>query len=245
MQTEITPHISDPREHSKAVSKLTILGLAFTALYFLALGTYIFDRSTNLFELSPNEVGDFLAGAFSPVAFIWLVIGFFQQGIELRDNGKALWLQGRELKKSVEHQEQLVQVTRDQLAHEREARLAAERDAERAAQPIILLRATNTAKSGLWRKFGFTLINVGATCNDLRIHYGNQLTRLSALKAHEEHKIFVEFEHHDDIHDMLVKINYVDMRGNSRLKEFQLVRSDPSPDAYLIPLDDVTSVSTP
>jgi hypothetical protein len=30
-----------------------------------------------------NEVGDFLAGAFSPLAFLWLVVGYFQQGHEL------------------------------------------------------------------------------------------------------------------------------------------------------------------
>lgn len=31
-----------------------------------------------------NEFGDFLAGAFAPLAFFWFVIGYFQQGKELQ-----------------------------------------------------------------------------------------------------------------------------------------------------------------
>ena len=34
--------------------------------------------------LSLNEWGDFLAGAFGPIAFMWLVTGYLQQGKELR-----------------------------------------------------------------------------------------------------------------------------------------------------------------
>ena len=49
--------------------------------------------------LDPNEMGDFLAGVTAPVAFLWLIVGYFQQGDELRQNTKALRLQERELKK--------------------------------------------------------------------------------------------------------------------------------------------------
>ena len=38
----------------------------------------------------PNSVGDFLAGVFSPVAFLWLILGYHQQGEELKLNTKAL-----------------------------------------------------------------------------------------------------------------------------------------------------------
>lgn len=58
-----------------------------------------------------NEWGDFFAGSFAPLAFLWLVIGYFQQGEELSQNTKALEQQERalqlqvdELKQSVEQQ---------------------------------------------------------------------------------------------------------------------------------------------
>lgn len=75
----------------------------------------------------PNEAGDFLAGAFSPLAFLWLVLGYFQQGEELKNSADALWLQGEELRNSVTQQRELVEVTKEQLAHEREALAAEER----------------------------------------------------------------------------------------------------------------------
>lgn len=61
--------------------------------------------------LDLNEWGDWAAGAFAPLAFGWLIVGYIQQGEELRDNvralhlqEKALQLQVQELKDSVEQQ---------------------------------------------------------------------------------------------------------------------------------------------
>ena len=38
----------------------------------------------------------------SPLAFLWLVLGFFQQSREIRLSGKALQLQAAEMKRSVD-----------------------------------------------------------------------------------------------------------------------------------------------
>ncbi len=71
--------------------------------------------------MSPNEVGDLLAGIAGPLAFIWLVYGYFLQGIAIRQQAKelsqntralnlqeeALRAQVEELKNSVEHQREL------------------------------------------------------------------------------------------------------------------------------------------
>ena len=60
---------------------------------------------------SLNELGDFLAGIFAPVAFLWLVLGYVQQGKQLEQNTKALeqqekalQLQINEMKESVKQQ---------------------------------------------------------------------------------------------------------------------------------------------
>jgi hypothetical protein len=49
---------------------------------------------------SLNEFGDFVAGAFAPLAFFWLVRGFYQQGKGLKQNSEALNIQAQELQKS-------------------------------------------------------------------------------------------------------------------------------------------------
>ena len=68
-------------------------------------------------DLTLNEVGDFCAGLFGPLAFLWLVLGYFQQGAELRQNNEALRLQAIELKNSVEQQRNLVEVTSKQVEY--------------------------------------------------------------------------------------------------------------------------------
>lgn len=72
---------------------------------------------------SLNELGDFLAGIFAPVAFLWLVLGYVQQGKQLEQNTKALeqqekalQLQIDEMKESVKQQQQLVSL--HQFEHE-------------------------------------------------------------------------------------------------------------------------------
>lgn len=44
-------------------------------------------------KMSPNEVGDLLAGVAGPVAFIWLVYGYRLQGIAIMQGAKALNMQ--------------------------------------------------------------------------------------------------------------------------------------------------------
>lgn len=78
-------------------------------------------------EMGPNEWGDYLAGMFAPLALLWLVLGYMQQGEELKLNTEALRLQAEELHNSVEQQRQLVEVSRLQVESERAA-LAYERE---------------------------------------------------------------------------------------------------------------------
>ena len=58
-----------------------------------------------------NEWGDFLAGASSPVAFLWLVFGYMQQGEELRENTQALAQQKQEYSKSTQLSAYLTLIT--------------------------------------------------------------------------------------------------------------------------------------
>lgn len=88
-----------------------------------------------LLEMKLNELGDFLAGFFAPLAFLWLVLGYLQQGEELQHSTRALQLQAEELRNSVEQQRELVEVTRQQLNSEQETLALEQRYRTEAAKP--------------------------------------------------------------------------------------------------------------
>lgn len=97
------------------------------SLVWLGVSAYLVVRDpVATAKMTPNEWGDYLAGCFAPLAFLWLVLGYLQQGDELRLSTDALRLQAEELKNSVEQQRELVEVSRLQVQSEREA-LAYER----------------------------------------------------------------------------------------------------------------------
>lgn len=95
------------------VQPRTWFGIACTSVWLTFLWSYWLEDPARFAGLPPNEFGDFLAGAFAPLAFLWLVIGYAQQGEELQQNTaallqqeKALRLQASELKQSVQAQQQ-------------------------------------------------------------------------------------------------------------------------------------------
>ena len=47
-------------------------------------------------------MGNFLEGAFAPLAFLWLVIGYFLQQKELEQNTEALRAQATEIQRTAE-----------------------------------------------------------------------------------------------------------------------------------------------
>ncbi|MCF5545092.1 hypothetical protein [Pseudomonas salomonii] len=90
--------------------KLESWGVAATVLYLAIVGWWVFQNLHQFLCLKLNELGDFLAGTFGPVAFLWLVLGFIQQGREIRLSTDALRLQAEELKNSVEQQAEMVRI---------------------------------------------------------------------------------------------------------------------------------------
>lgn len=98
------------------------------SLLWLGFITWLVDLSS-VRGLAPNEIGDFLAGAFAPLAFFWLVLGYLQQGEELQQNTEALKMQAdelratndtlrlqtEELQKNVKHQGELVEINQQEI----------------------------------------------------------------------------------------------------------------------------------
>lgn len=92
---------------------LSLLIILVITVIYLWLIFYITDLAS-FKKLELNEMGDFLAGGFAPLAFLWLVFGYLQQGEELKQNTEALKLQAQELKNSVEQQKELVTIQKQE-----------------------------------------------------------------------------------------------------------------------------------
>src|SRR5690606_17388856 len=106
----------------------------------------------------------------APLAFLWLVLGFLQQGHELRNSADALWIQSRELQHSVEQQRQLVDVTREQLAFESEMLRHQQEEIRRNSQPVIRLAVSRISTLGGKKQVTFALRNHGKPCTAIAIH---------------------------------------------------------------------------
>ncbi len=93
-------------------NKLFLIGLTLTFLWlamFCVLSGLnplgILDGRFDTFhKLDLNAKGDFLAGLFAPVAFLWLIIGSFQQQQEITNQLKEMQLQREETKQMVKAQ---------------------------------------------------------------------------------------------------------------------------------------------
>lgn len=140
-----------------------------------------------LVGLEINAIGDFLAGAFAPLGFFWLVAGFYQQGKGLEQNSEALKIQAKELEKSTEALELQVQEMKLALIQQTELTETTKQDLDLSkqafkyqskiqhvqAQPffhiesVIVRNLRNTDNLDLTLEFAF--INSRATCREVEI----------------------------------------------------------------------------
>lgn len=136
------------------------LGILFTGLYLIALAVYACVHWTEVMALAPNALGDALAGAASPLAFLWLVLGYMQQGEELRLNTEALRLQAEELKASVEQQRRMATVAEQQFQEMRDKDL--DRHTPRFRQYLV-----NSSPYNAQPNYVLKLTNEGASCESV------------------------------------------------------------------------------
>lgn len=112
-------------------------------LIVLALSLAAKGRAAEIGDMKPNEVGDLLAGVGGPFALIWLVYGYFLQGLairqqaeELSQNTRALHLQEEALRAQVHELKNSV-AQQQEMANAAHAQIAAMRD---SLKPMFVLR---------------------------------------------------------------------------------------------------------
>ena len=93
----VPPETKETKSNKEWSDKLTKYAAWGTGIYFLILAGLLFGRYDQLWTKDINELGDFLAGAFGPVAFLWLVIGYLMQHSELKLNRISIEKQAQEL----------------------------------------------------------------------------------------------------------------------------------------------------
>lgn len=198
---------------------LVIAGALFTLAYSVVVALYL--RGVDVGAMKPQDLGSFLGGVVGPLAFFWLVLGFFQQGIELRHSVQALNLQSEELKNSVEQQKALVDLTREQFEHERELRAAAEREAEYLSVPRIGVQNCGYLKHGPAYQFTFLLANAGATCTSVKFQEGERSHGEAVTwAAGEGHQVVFQFPDNASVQERHVEVTYLDARGRPGRNEF-------------------------
>ena len=149
---------NDMKQHTK-------IGLGVTAAWgFICAGLLIW-RLEDVRVMTLNEWGDFLAGLAAPIALLWVVIGYFQHGEEIRLNTKVLKLQQEELRRQVEETATLRGTRRGKRRQLRIVRFT------KLWQPNRTL-PRREASSGGSSPYDcvLNLVNRGATATEIKLH---------------------------------------------------------------------------
>lgn len=155
-----------------------------TCIYALfPLGLWLDYLLTSEKALGLNEWGDFLAGAFGPIAFMWLVIGYLQQGRELRQSANALIDQSKHLEDSVRQQDRLVHEMRKTLAYERESNLRRNAPTLRLSSTLMELVKQDSPTDGI--SISANVTNYGEQITDVVISVCSNRSTLETT-AHTE-----------------------------------------------------------
>ncbi|WP_170004908.1 hypothetical protein [Pseudopontixanthobacter vadosimaris] len=118
---EQTGAMTQDEEGKRDRRYLPLIGLALSVLYVALLVLYLFLQGQNPADLRLNELGDFVGGVSSPLAFLWLVLGLFQQSREIRLSGRALELQAREMRRSVDEHRRIASAKAEAPAEQGES----------------------------------------------------------------------------------------------------------------------------
>lgn len=227
------------------VKRLGILGIVITTGYLCAWGFLVYHRSDKFAGMELNAIGDFLGGSFGPLAFLWLVLGFFQQREELKQNTAALRLQAEELRRTAEHAAAMVDVARkdhaiaqaqltEQQRRSSEAEERAQAEAKRRRKQQIQPRFTFHERHMVPRSDAdrreFVLENGGHGCRDVEITLeGSEDIKLPSIRvptfeAHASEQ--VRFEHTGRNSKARLDLRYTDGEGDAHALAFLVTALD-------------------
>lgn len=197
-------------------------GVIASALW-IGIAAYFYFTKKHPGEL--NGWGDYFAGFSAPLAFLWLVLGYLQQGEELRNNTKALELQAEELKQStdalrlqaeelknsVEQQSQLVAVSREQMRMNIESMQEDREHRRELARPKFVADTSGAIESSGVKRHQLRFTNVGPIATDVSFQVSPDGTspkgHFASFGSNNEFKAGITYATDADYE---VRITYVD-----------------------------------
>ncbi|MBV7571834.1 hypothetical protein KW846_03890 [Pseudomonas sp. PDM32] len=207
---------------------LASIGLFFSAIYLYGIYYFAGSRLGALQTMELNELGDFLAGVFGPVSILWLILGFFQQGLELRQNNEALNLQAAELKNSVDQQKEMVAVTREQVAAELE-RIRVERERRAASlEPVFAFKEIYGHENNGMYFFQGRITNAGNKITELTVSVDNERYRVAqseypSLLHGGAFDLGMTIPRLEDFSEFVITLGYRNEEGTYGSKTFKMV----------------------
>lgn len=228
-------HVRDVREFrrpphiTEVQRKLTIIGIVFSVAYPTAIVVWRWSDLLTIGNCPLNELGDFLAGVVGPLAILWLVLGFLQQGEELRQNTRALQMQADELKRSVEQHKELVETEKAVLELQSRKSIRDRQPNFTIAQSGLSCRNVSTRIG----TYGITIKNEGAHASNVALdfiptiqpNYPDQIG-IDTIPSGAERTLWWSLPEADAPHRILVVIRALDLDGRSFLQAFQLTLKD-------------------
>ncbi|MFJ2324980.1 hypothetical protein [Pseudomonas sp. NPDC087690] len=164
--------------------KSEVVGGVATGVYLVCVAVLVYWKRTTLPTLELNAIGDFLAGVFGPIAFLWLVLGYIQQGRELKLSSEALQLQAQELKNSVDQQKEMVGIAGRQLENELENVKYSRQIAEYENRPNMKFSARVPTASDRVMDVFIKIENIGKNAEGVSVSIGKaQVYSGSAIAA--------------------------------------------------------------
>ena len=218
---------------------LTIVGFVLTAAWLSIVGIVVLYNLSTVSQMTLNAWGDFLAGVSAPLALLWLVIGYFQQGEELRINTKALEAQQKELQHQVKETAHLARSSERQAkATELQLQITKSEQERKEFQKILDAQPEFVGEGGGSSGFLSTtkIRNLGGPITDIELEYtGPHHLEFDSTKRFDNNQLGqlnVKHEGQSVTEPICFRITYTDRFGGRRTMACELeshsIHSQPS-----------------
>lgn len=220
-----------------------IFYLGFLFSYIIIFLIFFADHRA---AMSLNEIGDFLAGTFSPLAFLFLYLGYKQnskalemQATELRLSNEALAKQIEEMEKSVEAQQEMFKLAEKQYLESRDEKI-------KSSTPQIRLtgskyhRTTPYHGGSYKHEFSLTIKVENLSIKNLHLRSSfwsvaksgnpkNDLITLDIPSLDANQSVVIIFYKETDVvpfNNDTLYLNYYDEHNTKYQKSYQITKSD-------------------
>lgn len=197
---------------------ITPAGIVLTVAYGWWLYVTVRPKWETIPGLQLSELGNFLAGAFGPPAFLWLILGYILQRLELRENREALLQQAAEQRRLVEVTQEQIQLEKNALEEEREK-------VRRAAAPKFTFDIA--LGSPIMPGSKLSMKNTGGTVTDLVLSFsepflGLEECRLPVLEQGTTTNFIINDTHVLDENEADLVVSFVNSLGQSQSLKYRL-----------------------